>query len=142
MGRLRRDALVRQLLETGCNMVVWRCCGSAFEISEVSIGAPQGLVLGPTLFVIFINDIEEGICGNIFMFADDIKLFCKVGSDGKCVKLSADLRKLYNWSEDCQMLFNLDKCPIMHFGYNNENNIFLLGYHILETADGERDMVR
>ena len=55
-------------------------------------------------------------------------------------KLRADLRKLYNWSEDRQMLFNLDKCKIMHFGYNNHNNIFLLGGHILETADEENNL--
>ena len=41
-----------------------------------------------------------------------------------CAKLRADLRKLYNWSEVWQMLFNLDKCKIMHFEYNNPNNIF------------------
>ena len=37
------------------------------------------------------------------------------------------------------MLFNLDKCKIMHFGYNNPNNIFLLGVHILRTVDEEKD---
>ena len=38
------------------------------------------------------------------------------------------------------MLFNLDKCKIMHFGYNNPNNIFLLGGHIPETVDEEQDL--
>ena len=38
------------------------------------------------------------------------------------------------------MLFDLDKCKIMHFGYNNPNNIFLLGGHILETVDEEKDL--
>ena len=55
-------------------------------------------------------------------------------------KLRADLRKLYNWSEDWKMLFNVDKCKIMHFGYKNPNNIFLLGGHILETVDEEKDL--
>ena len=103
--------------------------------SEVSSGVPQGSVLGPILLVIFINDIENGICGNILKFADDTKLFCKVGSDINCAKLRADLR-----SEDWQMLFNLDKCKIIHFEYNNPNNIFLLGDHILETVDEEKDL--
>ena len=68
------------------------------------------------------------------------KLFCKVGSDINCTQLRAVLRKLYNWSEDWQMLFNLDKRKIMHFGYNNPNNIFLLGGHILKTIDKEKDL--
>ena len=80
------------------------------------------------------------LCDNILKFADDTKLFCKVGSDINCAKLRAYLRKLYNWSEDWQMLFNLDKCKIMHFGYNNPNNIFLLGGPILETVDEEKDL--
>ena len=97
----------------------------------------QSSVLGLILFVIFINDIEDGICGNVLKFADDTKLFCKVGSDINCAKLRADLGKLYNWSE---MLFNLEKCKIMPFGYNNPNNNFLLGGHILETVDEEKDL--
>ena len=101
---------------------------------------PQSSVLRPILFVIFINDIEDGICGNILKFEDDTKLFCKVGYDIICAKLRADLRKLYNWSEDWKMLFNLDKCKIMQFGYNNYNNIFLLGSHILETVHEEKDL--
>ena len=110
-------------------------------MSEVSSGVPRGSVLGSILFAIFINDIEDGICGNILKFADDTKLFCKVGSDINCAKLRADLRKLYNWSEeDWQIWFNLDKCKIMHFGCNNPNNIFLLGGHILETIDEEKDL--
>ena len=52
----------------------------------------------------------------------------------------ADLRKLYNWSEDWQMLFNLSKCKAMHFDYNSNKNTSLLGGHILETVDEEKDL--
>ena len=76
-----------------------------FWLVRSSSGVPQSMVLRPILFVIFINDIEDEICGNILIvwstddtFADDTKLFCKVGSDINCTKLRADLRKLYNWS--------------------------------------------
>ena len=72
-------------------------------MSEVSSGVPQGSVLGLILFVIFINDIVVGMCGNILKFADNFKLFCKVGSDDNCAQLRAGLRKLYNGSEDWQL---------------------------------------
>ena len=107
--------------------------------SEVSSGVPHDSVLGPILFVIFINYIEEWICGNILKFADDTKLFCKVGSDINCAELRADLRKLYNWSEDWEMLFNLDKFKILHIGYKTHNNVFLLEGQVLEPVDEEKD---
>ena len=50
----------------------------------------------------------------------------------KTSSLKSDLRLLYRWSIDWQMLFNLDKCKIMHFGYNNPMHTFLLGGQILE----------
>ena len=76
--------------------------------SKVSSEETQGSVLGSIIFVIFINDIEDSICGNILKIAGYTKLFCKVGCDINCAKLRADLWKLYNWSEDWQTLFNLD----------------------------------
>ena len=82
--------------------------------------------LGQLLVVIYINDIEIGFASNILKFADDTKLFCKVGNEERCEQLRVDLRKLYEWSVDWQMLFNLEKCKVMHFGYNNLQNTFLL----------------
>ena len=57
-----------------------------------------------------------------------------------CSSLKSDLRLLYKWSVDWQMLFNLDKCKIMHFGYNNPMHTFLLGRQILETVSEEKDL--
>jgi ribonuclease P/MRP protein subunit RPP40 len=114
--------------------------GESSDWSAVTSGVPQGSVLGPILFIMFINDIEVGVCSNVLKFADDTKLFGKVGSEENCKQLRADLRRLYNWSIDWQMLFNLEKCKIMHFGYNNPKNTFLLGSQILDSVKEEKDL--
>ena len=54
--------------------------GKASQWIEVDSGVPQGSILGPLLFIIFINGIDEGIVSDILKFADDTKLFGKVGS--------------------------------------------------------------
>ena len=83
-------------------------------------GVPHGSVLGPVLFIVFIDDIDEAIRSTVLKFADDTKLVARVGSEEDKERLRQDLVKLYKWSEDWQMLFNLDKCSVMHFGFANE----------------------
>ena len=62
-------------------------------------GVPQGSVLGPILFLIYKNDLEEGVTGNILKFADDTKLFRKVKEIGDKQKLQDDIDKFVKWSE-------------------------------------------
>ena len=72
-------------------------------------GVPQGSVLGPILFLIYINDLENEIGSNILKFADDTKMFRRVESQEDRHQLQSDLNKLVK-SEKWQMLFNKDKC--------------------------------
>jgi len=83
-------------------------------------GVPQGSVLRPLLFELFIDDIDDGILSKIYKFADDTKLCSAVGDDQEADMLREDLRRMFRWSQDWQMLFNLEKCSVMHMGKINQ----------------------
>ena len=86
----------------------------------VTSGVPQGLVLGPLLFVIYINNLDENLVGMVSKFADDTKIGDIVDSEGGYLGLQQDLDQLGQWAVEWQMEFNLDKCEVMHFGRSNQ----------------------
>ena len=83
--------------------------GEVSSWKQVLSGVPQGSVLGPILFLVYINDLEEGVSGKILKFADDTKLFRKVKEIGDKQNLQDDIDKLVKWSEKWQML---EQCRI------------------------------
>ena len=93
--------------------------GEVSSWKSVLSGVPQGSVLGPILFLVYIDDLEEGVTGNILKFADDTKLFRKTKEIGDKQKLQDDIDKLVRWSEKWQMLFNFGKCKCLHTGPEN-----------------------
>ena len=101
--------------------------GVESEWCDVYSGVPQGSVLSPALFIIYINDFDNSILSNLSKFADDAKLYRSVTSDYERGLLQADLDKLSVWSEEWQMLFNVDKCKVMHFGRSNEKAAYRIG---------------
>ena len=62
-------------------------------------GVPHGSVLGPLLFLIYINDWDDNITSNVLKFADDTKVFRRVNNDGDKQHLQNDLDKVVKWSE-------------------------------------------
>ena len=72
--------------------------GSTSPTAPVLSGIPQGTVLGPVLFVLYINDLLDNITSEGLMFADDTKIFRQITSREDAVELQSDLEKLEQWS--------------------------------------------
>jgi hypothetical protein len=80
---------------------------------EVLSGVPQGSVLGPFLFVVFINDLAESLNSCAKLYADDTKIISKMNGDEDRMALQDDLNKAFEWSRNWLVEFNLKK----RFGY-------------------------
>ena len=111
-----------------------------FNLNIHITAVPQGSILGPLLFIIFINDIDKGIVSMLLKFADDTKLVGIVSSEDEIEKLRTDLNRLYSWSIDWQMLFNMDKCKVVHFGYKNSTTDYFIGDVSIKSGSEEKDL--
>jgi hypothetical protein len=114
--------------------------GDISEWVDVTSGVPQGSVLGPVLFLIYINDLDQGIVSKIGKFADDSKLSKTIKDQKGIEELQSDLAKLEKWSNMRQMKFNIDKCSVIHLGKVNPKNQYTLGNSILKHSERERDL--
>ena len=87
----------------------------------VRSGVVQGSVLGPLLFICFINDVTSTLDGNASyqLYADDLKLYSEVEL-GVPNSVAASLDKLKTWSEMWQLGINCNKCSVMHLGNTNQ----------------------
>ena len=101
----------------------------------VTSGVPQESVLGPILSSIYINDLDSDLISKICKFAGDTKMCKNVGKPEGVISLQDDLNKLYNWSLEWQMQFNVDKCSVIHVGHRNLNNTYKLGNRELKFSE-------
>ena len=104
--------------------------GKASAWGTVISGVPQGSVLGPTLFLIFINDLDiaaEITGAMVKKFADDTKCYMVVETEEDRIRFQGMLNSLEEWSRDWQMLFNMDKCHVIHSGRQNHQFGYLWG---------------
>ena len=85
--------------------------GEESSWKEVTSGIPQGLVLGPLLFVVFINDLPDCVTSEAFLFADDTKIFREIHKEDDRKELQIDLDLLDKWSKDWLLKFHPQKCP-------------------------------
>lgn len=89
------------------------------ESSEIFIstsGVPQGTILGPLFFVLFINDLPSVLTSaQGLLFADDLKIFQKINSVNDCVSLQKDIDNIVLWCKNNNLMLNLDKCKFISF---------------------------
>ena len=88
--------------------------GSNSDSIPVSAGVPQESVIGPMLFLAYINDLPDQVRSRIRLFADDTAMYLALDWQAKSVILQKDLESLENWEKLWDMSFNASKCQVIH----------------------------
>ena len=116
--------------------------GQASDPVPVLSGVPQGSVLGPILFLIFINDLTDNIKSSVCLFADDCVLYRNIHSLQDCLILQEDLDSLGLWEADWQMKFNVAKCHSMrvtrHYSHKQIIHDYTLHQQTLENVQSAK----
>ena len=105
--------------------------------TDVQSGVPQGTVLGPLLFLTFINDLPQNLQSEVRLFADDCVLYRQINNQSDHYQLQADLDLLTEWQHTWQLHFNTKKCFVMRITHARNPKVFnyTLGDHPLEVTN-------
>ena len=119
---------------------------------DVLSGVPQGSIIGPLLFVLFINDIYKSLNNstNVALYADDTKMWRQINSNKDCEILQKDINLLYEWCAQNKMKFHPEKCKVLTVS-NNETPAFIdelpfttifytIGQDIIDYTDSKKDL--
>jgi hypothetical protein len=110
--------------------------------AQVISGVPQGSVLGPILFLIYINDLPAEIITNTHcvMFADDVKIYQEINSSSDSEALQASLEKIISWANKWQINLSASKCNVLHLGKTNNFYEYFIDNKLLESNESCRDL--
>ena len=97
--------------------------GELSQFVPVLSGVPQGSILGPLLFLLYVNDLPNCLSptSKMALYADDAKLFKQIESYEDALSLQSELENVFNWSRLWRMDFNLKKCSIISFSRKRTN---------------------
>ncbi|KAL5250782.1 hypothetical protein ACHWQZ_G016501 [Mnemiopsis leidyi] len=112
--------------------------GQWSEVKHVLSGVPQGSVLGPLLFILYVNDLPDIVKNKIKLFADDLKLICNANDNRS---IADDILELEIWESIWGLKFNPSKCKVVHVNFNNNPNVkYSLNGVELEVSAQEKDL--
>ena len=114
--------------------------GAKSEWVEVTSSVIQGSVLGPTLFKIFIDDLDEAERILSSKFADDTKTASIVKDEKDRQKFQEESREMERWADEWKMVFNADKCKVMHLGRANQKMEYEMGGVKMKVTEMEKDL--
>jgi hypothetical protein len=118
-----------------------RVASSFSNSANVISGVPQGSVLGPLLFLIFINDLPSVITySSIKIFADDSKIYFKFNPDADYNMFCHDVRKVFGWIESNQLAVATNKCELLHLGNSNPHHEFTIKNVTIPSVVKVRDL--
>ena len=117
-----------------------RINNSYSDYADILSGVPQGSVLGPILFILYINDLPMHANSRSNIFADDTKIFHQVESENDADMLQSDLNNLADWYNAWKMSFNTNKCHVIHYGKRNKKFLYHINGRLLEGVDTEKDL--
>ena len=111
--------------------------GTESDYVHVISGVPQGTVLGPLMFLLYINDISENISSSIRLFADDCIVFRSISNNDDTTLLQKDLDEISNWAHVWQMKFNVSKCVLLRVTRNHSlfTSTYILNNETIQLSD-------
>jgi hypothetical protein len=132
-------AWIKQFLNTRTqNVRVGSCMSGPVNVTS---GVPQGSVLGPLLFLLFINDLVEVVNNSdIKIFADDTKMYFKVRRDHDFDKFVYDARKIFGWADKNGLKIAMHKCQVLHIGEGNPSRDVLIDGVLLDPPLNVKDL--
>ena len=109
------------------------------QAMECPSGVPQGSILGPLLFLIYINDLPQQVSSDLLLFADDVKLWREIRNHNDILVLQEDLTRLQSWADDNRLTFNTSKCKVVHLRHVADYS-YNFGNSPLEVSQVEKDL--
>ena len=116
--------------------------GHCSNWNTVPSGVPQGSILGPTLFSLFVNDIPNSFTNNCLLFADDLKVFRRIGCPSDASSLQEDLDKIMSWSSTWNLFLNINKCSVLSLSLKKKPICvsYTLGNDMLKRVNVQKDL--